>query len=58
MPSCIRGYHVQYMYVGEILSSKKQPLNVKDRYAVSTHKGMEKLSAICLERFLRFCHYK
>ncbi len=41
-PSCIRGYHVYQEvwtpYVGEIITSKRQPLNVKDRYAVSTPK--------------------
>lgn len=42
-PNCIRGYlvyqNIWSPYLGEILTYRRQPENVKDRYAVSTHKG-------------------
>ena len=43
MASCIRGYHVYNdiwsPYIGETLTCQRQPLNIKDRYAVSVSKA-------------------
>ena len=43
MASCIWGYHVYKdiwsPYIGETLTCQRQPLNIKERYAVSVCKG-------------------